>query len=129
MVRKSIAIALIAALTAADAKAALLVNVEGAVAVNRGDGYQPAPAGAGIAPGDRVRAETGSADIVYENGCTVKVGPGQTVLVLYTPPACNAAESSGLSTTTYVVGGIAVAGGIGAAAILLSQNNSKPASP
>ncbi len=137
MVRKSISIAVITALLASNAEAALLTNVQGTVTVNHGEGFVPVgPAGttALLAPGDRVRAGTGSADIVYDNGCTVTLGAGQMVAVLYAAPDCNgglkdgAASSSGLSTSTYLVGGLVVAGGIGAG-IALSQKSSKPASP
>ena len=137
MVRKSISIAVITALLASNAEAALLTNVQGTVTVNRGDGFVPAgPAGttAVLAPGDRVRAETGSADIVYDNGCTVTLGAGQMVAVLYAAPDCSgglkdgAASSSGISTSTLLIGGVVVAGGIGAG-IALSQKSSKPASP
>ena len=86
MLRKSISIALIASLAATGAQAALLTNVQGAVTVDRGYGYAPAGSGSVIAPGDRVRAGEGSADIVYENGCTVKVDPGHTVIVLGSAP-------------------------------------------
>ncbi|MGO9173855.1 MAG: hypothetical protein ACLP7P_18085 [Rhodomicrobium sp.] len=134
MLRKSISIAVITALLVSNAEAALLTNVQGTVTVNRGEGFAPAGNTAVLAPGDRVRAETGSADIVYDNGCTVKLGAGQTVAVLYAAPDCGgglwdgAASSSGISTGTLLVGGLVVAGGIGAG-IALSQKSSKPASP
>ena len=77
MVRKTILIALIASLAATGAQAALLTNVQGAVTVDRGYGNAPAGTGSVIAPGERVRAGEGSADIVYDNGCIVKVDRGQ----------------------------------------------------
>ncbi len=134
MVRKSISIAVIAALMASSAEAALLTNVQGTVTVNRGDGYSPAGAGSVILPGDRVRAGEGSADIVYENGCTMRVGPGQTSIVLYAAPDCNggskdAAVDTGISTGTLLIGGVLVVGGAVAGGIALSQTSSKPASP
>ncbi len=134
MLRTSISIAVIAALMASGAEAALLTNIQGAVMVNRGAGFSPAGNVAEVAPGDRVRAGQGSADIVYENGCSVKVGPGQMAVVLAAAPNCQgglkdgAAEETGVSTGTLVIGGLVVAGGIGAG-IALSQNNGKPASP
>ncbi len=131
-VRKTISIALIASLAATSAQAALLTNVQGGVAVDRGYGFSPAGANSVIAPGVRVRTGEGSADIVYENGCTVKVAPGQTVIVLGSPPPCR--EAAGASTVgvsdnaLYLGGALAVGGGV-AAAVLLSQSNSSPASP
>jgi hypothetical protein len=133
MVRTLISSLVIAALTGTGAEAAVLANVHGSVIVNRGDGFQPAQTGAQIVPGDRVRVNEGSAEILYDNGCAVKIGAGQMVAVLYTGPACKAASSSspsstgGTSTMTYVYvgGGLLLAGGIGAGAALLLE----PASP
>ncbi len=139
MVRKVISIAVIAGLMATSAQAALLTNVQGAVTVNHGDGFQPAATGAIIIPGDRVWAGEGSADIVYDNGCVVRVGPAQMVAVLNSSPACNGnasstggglkdgiIEDSGISTGTLVIGGLLIGGGI-AGGILLTQHD--PASP
>ncbi len=133
MVRKSIVLAVIAALMASSAEAALVTNIQGAVSVNSGDGYRPAENATVVAPGDRVRTGDGSADITYENGCTVKIGPGQTAIVLYAAPVCDgglkdgAAADTGISTGTLLVGGLVVGGAV-AGAIALSQP-SKPASP
>ncbi len=134
MARKSISVAVIAALMASSAQAALLTNVQGTVTVNQGNGYIPAASGSVVAPGDRVRVGEGSAGIVYENGCAQTVGPGQTVLVLYAAPDCNgglkdgAAVETGVPTETLVIGGLVVGGAV-AAAVVLTQGTSKPASP
>lgn len=132
MVRKLISIAVIAGLLTTNAEAALLTNTEGSVTVNHGDGFQPAQTGAVIIPGDRVRTGQGSADIVYDNGCVVRVGPQQMVAVLVTPPVCSGGglkdaivEDTGPSTGLLLVGGLLIGGGI-AGGILLTQ---KPASP
>jgi hypothetical protein len=129
MVRKLISSLVIAPLIVTSAEAALLTNVHGTVTVNRGDGFRPAQGGAPVAPGDRVRVNDGSADILYDNGCTVRVGAGQMVAVLHTPPACKTASSGGSSgssgssggtstmTYVYIGGGLILAGGIGAAAM------------
>ncbi len=108
--------------------AALLTNVQGTVTVNRGAGFAPASGGSIIAPGDRVRVAEGSAEIVYDNGCVVKLGPGQVVAVLYTPPACQSG-TGGDDTAVYVAGGGLLLGGAIAGGILLSQGNHKAASP
>src|SRR6516164_488956 len=100
MVRKLISSVVIASLIATGAEAARLANVQGSVIVNRGDGFQPAQGGTVIAPGDRVRVNQGSAEIVYDNGCVVKVGSGQMVAVLYTPPACKGESSSSRSSNS-----------------------------
>ncbi|MGO9485294.1 MAG: hypothetical protein ACLPX9_12020 [Rhodomicrobium sp.] len=134
MVRKTISIALVASLAATSAQAALLTNVEGGVSVDRGYGFAPAGASSVIAPGVRIRTGEGSADIVYENGCTVKVAPGQTVIVLGSPPPCReaaGAPAGGVSENALYLGGALAVGGGAAAAILLTQSNSssRPASP
>jgi hypothetical protein len=135
MIRKLIASVVIASLIATGAEAAVLANVQGSVIVNRGDGFQPAQGGASIAPGDRVRVVQGSAEILYENGCVVRVGSGQMVAVLHTPPNCKAGSSvssggnsgdSATMTYVYIGGGLLVAGGIGAGALLLVQKAASP---
>ena len=111
---------------AASAQAALLTNIQGAVTVNNGAAAGPTV----IIPGDRVRAGEGSADIVYDNGCTMRVAPGQTMVVLYAAPNCNgglkdgAAAETGIPTETLVIGGLA-AGGV-ATGIILAQQPSSP---
>ena len=92
------------------------------VTVNHGYGYEPAGVGGMIGPGDRVHAGEGSADIVYENGSTVKVGSGQTVIVRSTAPA-STVESQTPDTLTYAAGGMLATGGV-AAAIVISQGKS-----
>ena len=123
MLRKPIAIALIASLAVSGAEAALLTNIQGRVTVNHGYGYEPAGAGGTVGPGDRVHAGDGSADIVYENGSIVNVGSGQTVIVLSTAPA-NAVGSQTPDTLTYAAGGMLTAGGVAAAIVFSESNNS-----
>ncbi len=122
---------------ATSAQAALLINVEGAVSINRGDGYRPvAENGAPLVAGDRVRSGLGSADIVYENGCSQKVGPNQTMIVLSPAPACNVglkdgasvSEGGGVSTEVVVLGGL-VAGGAVGLGLALSNSTSHSVSP
>jgi hypothetical protein len=122
MLRKLISIAFVAMFMNGAAQAAVVADVQGAVQVNRGDGYQKAGNGTGVGPGDRVRTGDGSAAIVYENGCAVKVHPHRLVTVLPSPPRCVtgalAAESSlkdppsGLPTEAVVLGGLVIGGGI-----------------
>ncbi len=118
MFRRVVALAAVTALVASSAHAAVLTDVEGAVVVNRGNGPAPAGNGTPVAPGDRVRTTNGSVEIVYENGCTVKVGPNELVTVLPAPPQCGPGG-------TLVLGGLALAGiGLGVALA-----NNSPASP
>ncbi len=124
MIWKSVSIAVIAALMTSDAAAAVLTNVQGPTEVNHGYGYGPAVSGSGVLPGDRVRAGEGSAEIAYENGCTQKVAPGETAVVLSAPPACEDA-----ATVPYLAGGVLVGGGIAATAALDRSPAAGPADP
>jgi hypothetical protein len=128
MFRKPIAVVLFVSLAASGAQAALLTNVQGMVTVNHGYGYEPAGDGRMIGPGDRVHAGEGSADIVYENGSTVKVRSGQTVIVRSTAPA----STDGSQTPDagiYAAGGMLATGGVAAAIVFSEGNSSAPASP
>jgi len=132
--RAYISAALILTLLATSAEAAYLTNVDGTIAVNHGDGFRPAGTGAALAPGDRVRAGVGSADIVYENGCAARVGPNQVLVVLSSPPSCGGAglkdgvvSAPDFAVDPLIVGGL-VAGGAVGLAVALSGNNS-PHSP
>jgi hypothetical protein len=79
---------LVAAFLTSNAQAVSLANIEGAVTVNSGKGFQPASIGSSLAPGDRVRTGDGAVDIVYDNGCSTHVAAKQVALVLSTPPSC-----------------------------------------
>ncbi|MGO9545791.1 MAG: hypothetical protein ACLPPF_13505 [Rhodomicrobium sp.] len=135
MLRRPISICVLAALTIASAQAATLSDVEGAVSVNRGSGFKPVMNGAALGPGDRVRTEAGSASIVYENGCTARVGPNQLLVVLSTPPACTGGglkdgpvAYAGPPDGSFIAGGLVIAGGAGLAVALANSSNN-PASP
>ena len=135
MVGKSIIFAAVAALTVSSAQAAVLTNIQGGVAINAGGGFTPVVSPTNVGPGERIRTGDGSADIVYDNGQTVHVGPNQVVLVSNLPPSPPSSSGGGLKdqvveegipTEFLVLGGL-FAGGT-AAAIILSEEP-KPASP
>ena len=122
----------ISALLAAGAQAALLTNIDGVILVNHGDGFRPVAEGAILGSGDRVRAEAGSADVLYENGCSMRVTHKQTVVVLFAPPACgqgslkdgvSAADGSAFGMPSEVIGAGVVLGGAGLAVALSSSGN------
>jgi len=95
------------------------------VSINRGNGYAPVGGGTIASPGDMVMASpSGSAEIVYEDGCRQKVDPGTVVTVSATSPCKSAALDP-----TWVLGGLAVAGGVTAAVLLTSDDDHKPSSP
>ncbi len=148
--RVCVSAAVIAAMFASSAEAVMLSNVEGTVSVNHGDGFQPASAGTALASGDRVRVGSGgSVNIVYENGCSTRVGPSQVAVVLATPPSCQGARlkdgglvvgagvgigdglkdgPAGIGTDTLIAGGLIVGAGVGIA-VALSNNDSNQVSP
>jgi hypothetical protein len=129
--RTVISVAVVVTLSAANAQAAMLGNVNGAVSVDNGYGFRPAPVGLALAPGDRVRTDDGSADILYKNGCSSPIAPHQLVVVLKEEPVCTegglkdvvSAEPAGPSTSTLLVGGLVVGGAVGLA---LALTNAKP---
>ncbi len=124
--------AVVAALFATSAQAVTLSNVEGAVSINRGDGFQPASLGTSLSAGDRVRAgASSSVNILYENGCSARVGPNQVVAVLATPPVCQGGSlkdgpvlaPAAFGFDPLLAGGLAAGAGVGLA-VALSNDNS-----
>ncbi len=146
--RAYVSATVIAALFATNAAAVTLSNVEGAVSVNRGDGFVPASSGTTLSAGDRVRVgANGAASIVYENGCATKVASSQITVVLTAPPSCQGARLkdgglvvgagvgigdglkdgpvvAGIGTDTLIIGGLVVAAGVGIAVAATSDNGS-----
>lgn len=116
------------AMLVSSAQASLLTGIAGSVSLNTGEGFKPVTEATSVSPGDRVRTGNGSAEIVYDNGCSVKIGAGQVVLVLTAAPTCSSENGSFPSMATLAVGGLVVVGGIGAA-VLFTGSSSKPASP
>lgn len=89
--------------------------------------------GVGLGAGDRVRTADGSADILYDNGCSVRVEQHQVQVVLSATPQCDGAgqkdvRSDTISTgTLFIVGGLAAGGGVALA--LINTGKQAPASP
>jgi hypothetical protein len=135
--RSLVSAALIAALLTTSAQAAMLSNLDGAVSVNYGNGFQPASIGSSLSPGVRVRTGEGSAaDIVYDNGCSKRVGPQQVAVVLSAPPSCGGGLKDGAAVapeepfvSPLLLGGVAVAGAVGLAVALTNNNNNPSVSP
>lgn len=114
------AIAVAALLTSTLAQAITVESIQGRVAINRGNGFQPLTATTNGNSGDRVMANpNSSAEIVYDNGCREKVEPGQVVTIKVEPPC------AGLVPPNYFVTGAIVTGVVVTGIILLN----KPASP
>jgi hypothetical protein len=115
--------------------AATVQVLSGQVLINRGQGYHMVQGATEAGPGDTVVVNPGGvAQIVYSNGCTIKVLPQSVVAIApqspcqaeQPPPEPPPPDGQAISTTTLVVGGVAIAGGAVAAVLLLK---SKPASP
>ena len=118
---------------AVGAEAATVQNMQGSVLINRGTGFQAATGSAPVAVGDQVMVrEGGSAQIVYDGGCAVKVEQERITAVKAEPP-CGAfgggsGGALGAGATPYVISGAIIVGG-GALAYGLSQSSNKSASP
>ena len=132
--RGFVSAAVVAALLTTNAQAAVLANIDGLVSVNYGNGFLPASIGSTLAPGDRVRTEKGTVDILYDNGCSTRVGPQQVALVQSAPPPCSGGLKDGPVgpiaeeplVSPLVLGGVAVAGAVGLVLALSSNNNNTP---
>jgi hypothetical protein len=124
------------------ADAATVSKRSGGVLINKGSGFVTLGADAELAPGQQVMVQQGgSASIVYASNCVVRVGSG-VWFVQAVPPCANGATEIDFTgrmnqetppteppgVTPFVVGGVIIAGGV-AAAIVLTQNKDKAASP
>jgi hypothetical protein len=117
------------------ANAAMLDGVQGQVLVNKGNGFGLAANGMIVNPGDQVVVNPGgTAQVVYEGGCSVPVGVGQIVTVSASAPCLTTGANPpppGFQMTPLMIGAV-VAGGIGITAIIINKNKDdkdKPASP
>ena len=135
--RPLISAIMIAALVTTNAEAAVLSSLDGAVTVNSGNGFQPASIGSSLAPGDRVRTNEGSANILYDNGCTTTVGPQQVAIVYWQPPVCHVgglkdgpvAVEPAAEDNPLLVGGFVAGTAIGIAVAIGSSNKHQSVSP
>ena len=83
----------------------------------------------------------GRAEVIYADGCRTRVEAGQSVSIASSGSTKDAgvelspcatdgglAGAGGIAPSTLLVGGVVVAAGVGAA-VILSNNDSKPSSP
>jgi len=123
--------------------AATLNQVQGEVLVSHGSGYQPVNGTIELQAGDSVIANPGSsAQIVYGETCHQEVQAGSVVFIEESAPCATQSQTqeaaqgageatsatagiAGVDTTTLIVGGVAVAGGVGAA-IALRNSGASP---
>jgi hypothetical protein len=106
------------------ASAAVIEGIQGKVSLNSGSGFRGITGNGSARPGDRVFASPGgSAEIVYEDGCRVRVEPGTVVKVYAKSPCIGGVDASGFQPHDYLLAGAAVAGGGIAAGVLLLQGH------
>ena len=99
-------------------------DISGIVMINRGRGYtrieQPIP----VRPGDTIMARrSGSARLVYDDGCEVLI-EANTVVVVQEPPPCKASAPVP-KETGFAIG----AGGVLSSAVVITRKSPAPISP
>lgn len=133
MLRSLLAVALCVS-AATPSFSATVEVISGKVSLNQGKGFKVIATLSEAKPGDRVLVENGgSANIVYADGCTIKLGDPvkRSTITIPVDPPCGA----GLLPTTgtippAVVTGVVVAGVVaGAVVIAASSGRDKPSSP
>jgi hypothetical protein len=73
--------------------AATVEAIEGTVSINHGQGYQRVSLPTQVKAGDSIMADPGaSAEVVYYDGCRVKVRPGAVVSVRREPPCATSSR-------------------------------------
>jgi len=124
------------ALALLPARAATLEPLSGVVSLNDGKGYKPIVWPVTVKPNNAVMvAPGGSAWLVYNDDCRIKVLPGSVYTVADEIP-CKPVDvevaPSDLAppqVNPYLVAGAAVAGGVGVGILLSEHGKSHPASP
>lgn len=108
---------------------AATVNVKsGQVFIDRGQGYLRVTGPTNGQPGDTVMVMAGSTgEIVYADGCRQPVEVGSVVSITETSP-CSLTNAEGFADHTLIIGGLVVAGGVGAAIALSGSDDDRPAS-
>ncbi|MGI9405294.1 MAG: hypothetical protein ACR2O4_02890 [Hyphomicrobiaceae bacterium] len=126
------------------AAAAVVKPISGDVFVNTGQGFKVVKTAKKFPAGTQVTLPVGAkAAIDYGANCVVPLTPGAVLSIAPNPPCSQSAnlpeddsQVAGLrdelapppqDPTIYIIGGLAAAGGI--AAVILSNNDSRPASP
>ncbi|MEZ5899144.1 MAG: hypothetical protein R3D51_06575 [Hyphomicrobiaceae bacterium] len=111
------------------AKAATVEVIRGRVSINAGEGFLPVSGSAAAGSGNTVMAAPGAAaNIVYENGCKVRVEAGNVAVVSSTPPTCANAQQIASSDQGLLILGALAVGGVVAGVAIMSSDEDKPAS-
>ncbi|MBS7539995.1 hypothetical protein [Ancylobacter lacus] len=125
-----IAAALVVAGVAQASAGASLVDVNGPVLVNTGNGFQQASA-TSLKAGDRVLVRNGGKAVLsYEDGCRVDLNVGTAVTVANASPCVSSTAqiSTPAIPTSVIIGGMA-AGGIGIGVAIAQSNDSSTSTP
>ncbi|MCB1484096.1 MAG: hypothetical protein KDJ17_04295 [Hyphomicrobiaceae bacterium] len=111
------------------ANAATVEVVRGNVSINAGEGFLPVSGSAAAGAGSTVMAAPGAAaDIVYENGCKVRVEAGNVGVVSSSPPTCPGGQQFASSNQGLLLLGALAVGGVVAGVAIMSSSEDKPAS-
>lgn len=126
----------------ASVHAAALDAIQGTVMVNSGTGFKPVGENYVVNPGDKILVSPGgSVRIVYSEGCweDVEISGVKTVPA---KPSCVGGEQNANApggeggapgpltpTTSLIIGGVAIAGGVAAAVAVNNSGGKDPASP
>ncbi len=109
------------------ANAALLNGIEGNVRVNKVSGFRTVTGATNVAPGDRVTVRgEGQALVQFDNGCVGRIAANQTVTIPTDPP-CE--PGAGADNTPLILGGLAVAGGVGIIIAVANDDDDPPPAP
>ena len=135
VMRYSGIVAAVVLLSAGAAHAATLTPLQGQVLLNTGGGYKAITQPVEVKPGDSILVNPdGLAQLAYDNCATYEIKPGDVVYVAEkdTVPcaggAVDGAGLGGLGTNGLVIGGIAVAVGVGIV-VGVSSGSDSPSSP
>ncbi len=122
------------ALNSAVYASATLTSVQGAVQANTGSGFTAVSASTTLKTGDRVMVGAhSSAILTYDNGCSVRIKPGEVTSVLKEgicnfgttqQPGTVPGSAGGAGATAGAAGVAAIAIGAGAAALVISNRKS-----
>lgn len=107
------------------AVAATVQSLAGRVLIDRGNGYTPVGTSTSAKTGDLVMAKPGGrGEIIYDDGCRQVVEVGAVIMVGAASPC-----QSGLGPVDhdFILGGMAIAAGVGIA-VVLSNDDDKSAS-
>ncbi len=122
----------IAVCVATPSLAATLEVVGGSVSINKGSGFKTVTGFVDAQTGDRITvAKGGGANVVYADGCTIRLGDEAQRSVLKVPAICHPGPVALLPPPSSVVTGLVIGGAIAGGVILAKsgKDNDKPASP